>query len=55
MRKLVEVTHVSLGREIDPLDWAFPYLDSEHEEAAPQMDLLDLERFKSRVLIRYAP
>jgi dihydrofolate reductase len=34
MRKLIEVTHVSLGGEIDPLDWAFPYLDSEHQEYA---------------------
>jgi dihydrofolate reductase len=30
MRKLIEMTHVSLGGEIDPLDWAFPYLDDEH-------------------------
>ena len=30
MRKLIETTHVALGGEIDPLDWAFPYLDDEH-------------------------
>jgi dihydrofolate reductase len=30
MRKLIESTHVSLGGQIDPLDWAFPYLDDEH-------------------------
>jgi dihydrofolate reductase len=30
MGKLVEITHVSLGGQIDPLDWAFPYLDDEH-------------------------
>lgn len=30
MRKLVESTHVALGGQIDPLDWAFPYLDDEH-------------------------
>jgi dihydrofolate reductase len=34
MRKLIEVTHVSLGGEIDPLEWSIPYLDSEHEEYA---------------------
>lgn len=30
MRKLIESTHVSLGGQISPLDWAFPYLDDEH-------------------------
>ncbi|HMK96094.1 MAG TPA: dihydrofolate reductase family protein [Acidimicrobiales bacterium] len=30
MGKLVEITHVSLGGQIDPLDWAYPYLDDEH-------------------------
>jgi dihydrofolate reductase len=30
VRKLIEVTHVALGGEIDPLDWAVPYLDDEH-------------------------
>ena len=30
MRKLIELTHVSLGGEIGSLDWAFPYLDDEH-------------------------
>jgi dihydrofolate reductase len=32
MRRLIEVTHVSLGGAIDPLDWAFPYSDSDHEQ-----------------------
>jgi dihydrofolate reductase len=39
MRKLIESTHVALGGEIDPLDWAFPYLDDEHMRYAT--DLLD--------------
>jgi hypothetical protein len=30
MRKLIESTHVALGGETDPLDWAFAYLDDEH-------------------------
>lgn len=30
MGQLVEVVHVSLGGQIDPLDWAMPYLDDEH-------------------------
>lgn len=30
MRKLIEVTHVALGGDISPLDWAHPYLDDEH-------------------------
>jgi len=35
MRKLIESTHVSLGGEIgSPQDWAFPYLDDEHERYA---------------------
>jgi dihydrofolate reductase len=34
MRKLIEVTHVSLGGQINPLDWAHPYLDSDHMEYA---------------------
>jgi dihydrofolate reductase len=34
MRKLIEVTHVSLGGQISPLDWGFPYLDDEHERYA---------------------
>jgi dihydrofolate reductase len=34
MRKLIESVHVSLGGEIDPLDWAFPYLDDEHTQYA---------------------
>jgi len=35
MRKLIEVAHVSLGGEIaSPQDWAFPYLDDEHQRYA---------------------
>ena len=30
MRKLIEVTHVSLGGEIGTTEWAMPYLDDEH-------------------------
>jgi len=37
MRKLVEITHVSLGGEIDPLEWAFPYLDDDHRAYAAAM------------------
>lgn len=35
MRKLIEITHVSLGGVIGPeLDWATPYLTDEHEAYA---------------------
>ena len=35
MGKLIESTHVSLGGQIDELDdWAFPYLDEEHNRYA---------------------
>jgi dihydrofolate reductase len=34
MGKLVEITHVSLGGQIDPLNWAYPYLDDEHASYA---------------------
>jgi dihydrofolate reductase len=34
MRKLIESTHVALGGQIDPLEWAFPYLDDEHARYA---------------------
>jgi hypothetical protein len=34
MRKLIESTHVALGGQIDPLDWAFPFLDDEHGHCA---------------------
>jgi dihydrofolate reductase len=35
MGKLVEMTHVSLGAQIDELDrWAFPYLDEDHNAYA---------------------
>ena len=37
MRKLIESTHVALGGEIDPLDWAFPYLDDEHMRYATEL------------------
>jgi dihydrofolate reductase len=37
MRKLVEVTHVSLGGTIDPLDWAMPYLDDDHVAYATEL------------------
>jgi len=37
MRKLIEITHVSLGGQISPLDWGFPYLDDEHERYATEM------------------
>ena len=37
MRKLIEITHVSLGGQISPLDWAFPYLDDEHERYATEL------------------
>jgi hypothetical protein len=32
MRKLIEVTHVTLGGEVgSPPVWGFPYLDDEHK------------------------
>lgn len=37
MRKLIESTHVALGGEIDPLDWAFPFLDDEHTRYATEV------------------
>lgn len=37
MRKLIESVHVSLGGEIDPLDWAFPFLDEEHTRYATEL------------------
>ncbi|HEX3513438.1 MAG TPA: dihydrofolate reductase family protein, partial [Trebonia sp.] len=37
MRKLIESTHVALGGQIDPLDWAFPYLDDEHTAYATRL------------------
>jgi dihydrofolate reductase len=36
MGKLIEITHVSLGGQVDPLDWAFPYLDDEHAAYASE-------------------
>jgi dihydrofolate reductase len=38
MRKLIESTHVSLGGQIDSLqDWAFPYLDDDHNQYAKRL------------------
>jgi dihydrofolate reductase len=34
VRKLIEATHVSLGGEVGAIDWAFPYLDEEHQRYA---------------------
>lgn len=36
MAKLIEITHVSLGGQVDPLDWAAPYLDDEHSAHATE-------------------
>jgi dihydrofolate reductase len=38
MRKLIESTHVSLGGEISSLEeWAFPYLNEEHNDYAQSL------------------
>ena len=37
MSKLIELTHVSLGGEIGSPEWAFPYLDEEHNEYAKRL------------------
>jgi dihydrofolate reductase len=37
VRKLIESTHVALGGQIDPLDWAFPYLDDDHLSYATRL------------------
>jgi len=38
MRKLIESTHVSLGGEIgSPQEWAYPYLNEEHNEYATRL------------------
>jgi dihydrofolate reductase len=42
MRRLIELTHVALGGEIDPLDWAFGYLDDDHITYVTKM-LLDAD------------
>jgi hypothetical protein len=34
MGEPVEIRHVSLGGQIDPLDWAYPCLDDEHASYA---------------------
>jgi dihydrofolate reductase len=36
-RKLIQSTHVALGGQIDPLDWAFPYLDDDHGRYATEL------------------
>ena len=38
MRKLIESTHVSLGGEVgSPQEWAFPYLNEEHNDYAKRL------------------
>ena len=37
MRRLIESTHVSLGGEIGSPDWAFPYLNEEHNDYAKRL------------------
>ena len=37
MRKLIESTHVSLGGEIGSPQWAFPYLNEEHNDYAKRL------------------
>jgi dihydrofolate reductase len=37
MRKLIESTHVSLGGEIGSPQWAFPYLNDEHNDYAERL------------------
>jgi len=37
MRKLIESTHVSLGGEIGSPQWAFPYLNQEHNDYAKRL------------------
>ncbi|MBO0802677.1 MAG: dihydrofolate reductase family protein [Nocardiopsaceae bacterium] len=37
MGKLIESVHVALGGQIDPLDWAFPYLDDDHMRYETEM------------------
>jgi dihydrofolate reductase len=38
MRRLIEITHVSLGGAIGPtLEWAMPYLDEEHASYATDL------------------
>lgn len=32
MRQLIEATHVSLGGEVGAIDWAFRYLDEDHQQ-----------------------
>jgi dihydrofolate reductase len=38
MRKLIESSHVTLGGRVDaPQEWAFPFLDDEHNDYATQL------------------
>jgi dihydrofolate reductase len=37
MRKVIESTHVSLGGEIGSPQWAFPYLNEEHNDYAKRL------------------
>ncbi len=37
MRRLIESTHVSLGGEIGSPEWAFPYLNEEHNDYAKRL------------------
>jgi len=37
MRKLIESTHVALGGQIEPLDWAFPFLDDDFTGYATEL------------------
>jgi dihydrofolate reductase len=37
MRKLIESNHVSLGGEVGSNEWAFPYLDEDHNAYATEL------------------
>lgn len=37
MGRLIEATHVSLGGEVGAIDWAFPYLDDEHQRYVSEL------------------
>ena len=37
MGKLIESTHVALGGEINPVDWAMPFLDEDHTQYANEV------------------
>ena len=60
MRKLIESTHVSLGGEIGSIgNWAFPYLDEEHQDYANRLlfaaDALLLGRLTTKGCQRHTP